>query len=226
MREGSISLFCDESGNVGRSSKYYLVPLVFHDQTDDISADIQKYERVLAQSGLPDIPFHMTPLLRAHDEYGSLGIQVRKRMLSKFSIFAQHLPYAYRTFAYRKSEFPTDDAMFARMRRDLVTFLFDHLEYFQSFDQVKLYYDDGQDALNRVLHSAIEYAISKEACAYRDAHPQDYRLSQIADFVCGIELTALKYAAKESTPTDETFFGGSTSFKKNFLKQVRKHRME
>ena len=226
MRKSSISLFCDESGNVGKSSKYYLVTLVLHDQADDISTALSKYESVLRQAGLPDIPFHMTPLLRAHDEYGNLGIQTRKRMLSKFSIFAQHLPYSYHTFAYRKSEFPDDEAMFARMRRDLVTFLFDHLEHFQSFDQVKLYYDDGQGALSKVLHSAIEYAISKGACVYRDAHPQDYRLSQVADYVCGIELTALKYDAKESTPTDEIFFGGSTSFKKNFLKQVRRHLLE
>lgn len=226
MREGSISLFCDESGNVGKSSKYYLVTLVFHDQSDDISAHLARYAAVLGQSGLPDIPFHMTPLLRAHDEYGSLDIQTRKRMLSKFSIFAQHLPYTYHTFSYRKRDFPSDGAMFARMRRDLVTFLFDRLDYFQLFDQVKLYYDDGQDALNRVLHSAIEYAISKEAYVYRDARPQDYRLAQVADYVCGIELTELKYAAHEATATDETFFGGSTSFKKNFLKQVRRHRLD
>ncbi|WP_283171488.1 DUF3800 domain-containing protein [Curtanaerobium respiraculi] len=223
MREGSISLFCDESGNVGKSSKYYLVTLVFHDQSDDISGHLAKYDAVLKQSGIQDVPFHMTPLLRAHNQYKDLDIQTRKRMLSKFSIFAQHLPYEYHTFSYRKSEFATDDEMFARMRRDLVTFLFDHLGYLQSFDQVKLYYDDGQDELNRVLHSAIEYAISKEAYIYRDARPQDYRLAQVADFVCGIELTELKYAAKEATATDETFFGGSTSFKKNFLKQVRKH---
>jgi hypothetical protein len=28
------------------------------------------------------------------------------------------------------------------------------------------------------------------------------------------------------TSTDEAFFGGSTSFKKNFLKQIRKHLLE
>ncbi|MFZ2756497.1 MAG: DUF3800 domain-containing protein [Atopobiaceae bacterium] len=223
MPDGSISLFCDESGNVGKSSEYYLMTLVFHDQADDISAHLVRYEQVLSQSGLRDIPFHMTPLLRAHDDYDGLDIQTRKRLLSKFSVLSQHLPYSYHAFAYRKAEFASDAVMFARMRRDLVTFLFDHLGYFQSFDHVKLYYDDGQDAVSRVLHSAIEYAISKEAYLYRDARPQDYRLAQVADYVCGIELTGLKYAASEATRTDEAFFGGSTSFKKNFLKQVRRH---
>ena len=30
------------------------------------------------------------------------------------------------------------------MRRDLVNFLFDNLETFQSYDAVKVYYDNGQ----------------------------------------------------------------------------------
>jgi hypothetical protein len=30
------------------------------------------------------------------------------------------------------------------MRRDLVIFLFDNLGYFQRYDTIKVYYDDGQ----------------------------------------------------------------------------------
>ena len=47
VRGGSISLFRDESGNVGKSSKYRLVTLVFHDQSDDISAHLARYAAVL-----------------------------------------------------------------------------------------------------------------------------------------------------------------------------------
>lgn len=41
----------------------------------------------------------------------------------------------------------------------------------------------------------------------------------------GIELTALKYEQGIQTRTDERFFGMKTSFKKNVLRKLRKHRM-
>lgn len=32
-----LSVFVDESGNMGEDSRYYLLTLLFHDQSDDIS---------------------------------------------------------------------------------------------------------------------------------------------------------------------------------------------
>ena len=53
------------------------------------------------------------------------------------------------------------------MRRDLVNFLFDNLETFQSYDAVKVYYDNGQKSIAESLHMAVEYALSKNAVVYR-----------------------------------------------------------
>jgi hypothetical protein len=47
MRAREISIFIDESGSYEHdrlSSRYYLVCMVFHDQTVDISAEIEKLE--------------------------------------------------------------------------------------------------------------------------------------------------------------------------------------
>lgn len=109
-----------------------------------------------------------------------------------------------------------------RMRRDIVNFMFEHLEWLQGFDEVKVYYDDGQQVVTRVLHDAAEYALSTSAVLYRGGNPQDYRLAQAADLLCTLELTALKYASGEQTSTDERFFGAFGSFKKNYLKKIRK----
>ena len=50
----------------------------------------------------------------------------------------------------------------------------------------------------------------------------DYRLEQAADYLCTIELAAIKYAAKEDGETYNQFFGGIGPFKKNWLKQARR----
>lgn len=108
------------------------------------------------------------------------------------------------------------------MRRDIVNFLFDNLAELQSYDMVKVYYDNGQRSIAESLHRAIEYALSKDAVVYRSAQPSEYRLSQAADYICTMELTAIKYAEHTATATDEKFFGKWSDFKKGILKETRK----
>lgn len=217
-----ISLFADESGESGTESKYYLLTLVFHEQDSSIDGQIKLYERALHDKGLPDIPPHTSPLLNGHDDYKRMDIQDRKRLLQSFFTMLQHMPIKYHTFAYRKGSFGSDAELVARMRRDVVNLVFDNLEYLQRFDKVKVYYDDGQYVVTKSLHDAVEYALASDAVMYRDGSPKDYRLAQAADLICTLELTALKYEAKESTKTDERFFGAFGSFKKNYLKKIRK----
>ena len=202
-----ISLFVDESGESGTESKYYLLTLVFHEQDASISRSISIYESDLQAKNLPNIPLHACPLMNGHDDYEGMDIQDRKRLLQAFFTMLQHLPIKYHTFSYRKDEFPDSAALGAKIRRDIVNLIFD---------------DDGQYVVTKALHDAVEYALSTNAVMYKDGSPKDYRLAQAADLVCTIELTALKFEAKEATKTDERFFGAHSSFKKNWLKKIRK----
>jgi hypothetical protein len=61
------------------------------------------------------------------------------------------------------SEFRTSDSALARMKRNLVAFLFDNLVYFQSFDTVKVYYGNGQPLVTTALHQAVDYALHNMA---------------------------------------------------------------
>ena len=72
------------------------------------------------------------------------------------------------------------------------------------------------------LHDAIEYALASNAVMYKDGSPKDYQLAQVADLICTLELTALKFEANERAKTDDGFFGAFGSFKKNHLKKIRK----
>lgn len=220
-----LSVFVDESGEFGSSSKYYLVTLLFHDQNIDVTPNISRHIQALHQSSLEDVQFHMTPILRGHDHFANMELDDRKRHLARFLAFYRRLPVSTLTLAYRKSEYSGNERMLQRMKRDLTVFLLDHLDYLQQFDRIKVYYDGGQHEISEMLHDAIEYSISREAIVFRDAPPASYRLAQAADFVCGIELAALRYAVHEDTQTDKIFFGGSTAFKKNWLKHIRRKRL-
>lgn len=204
MRE--LSIFVDESGSDGLSDRHYLLTVVMHDQSENIANSIAAYEGALRAKGLPDIPFHASPLMNGKDQYSGLDLRTRKMMLGSFRVFFRHMPVKYHTFAYATKQFAS----------------LDKLAELQSYDMVKVYYDNGQRSIAESLHRAVEYALSKDAVVYRSAQPSEYRLSQAADYICTMELTAIKYAEHTATATDEKFFGKWSDFKKGILKETRK----
>ena len=77
MRE--LSIFIDESGSDDLRERYYLVAFVFHEQDIPIAEGIEKYERAVAENGLPLLPFHASPLMNGKDQFKDLGISERKK---------------------------------------------------------------------------------------------------------------------------------------------------
>ena len=149
-------------------------------------------------------------------------METRKKLLSSFGVLVQRLPIHYKNFAFKSKEFKTADTLQIQLRRKMVDFLFDEINLLQSFDVVKVYYDNGQTAVTAALHAAMEYVLSKDVPLYRDSDYRAYRLAQAADYLCEIELAAIKYENHDETQTDIKFFGSIGSFKKNWLKQARR----
>lgn len=220
-----LSVFVDESGNFGPDSKYYILALVFHNQANEVGGIIRSYREALVSRSLSDVPFHFNPLLRANGPYQYMDVAQRMKQLMSFKIFTDNVPFSYTAFIYEKAQFEDAEVLTRMMRRDLINFLFDHLEYLQAFRSIKLYYDDGQRLITKALHQAFEYALGAQTMIYRDANPSDYRLAQIVDYVCGIELTDLKYAHHDERASDVLFFGAYRDFKKTFLKKLRKKKL-
>ena len=131
MRE--LSIFVDESGSDGLSDRHYLLTVVMHDQSENIANSIAAYEGALRAKGLPDIPFHASPLMNGKDQYSGLDLRTRKMMLGSFRVFFRHMPVKYHTFAYATKQFAS----------------LDKLAELQSYDMVKVYYDNGQHSIAR-----------------------------------------------------------------------------
>lgn len=222
MRE--LSVFIDESGDLGETSRYYLVSFVFHDQANDITQNISKYEASLRERDLRIVPMHVGPLINGNDKYRDLDKTTRARMLSTFRVFTQNLPFSYRCITYKKSDLGKNvDRFSQRMERDVTDIINENLERLQTFDSVKIYYDNEQSQVTAIVHRAFEKTLSKEALVYRNANPTQFHLLQVADYICTLELTEIKYQHHEETATDKIFFGTHTTFRKNFLRRLQKH---
>ena len=54
--------------------------------------------------------------------------------------------------------------------------------------------------------------------------PKDYKLFQVADLLCSIELVRLKYSNNVISKSELMFFGNIMDFRKNYLKPLSKKR--
>ena len=217
-----LSVFVDESGDKSMQARYFLVSVVLHDQANKIAEKINAYEQSLAMADLPNIPFHSEPLLNGHEGYAALSLSQRKKLLYSFNVLVQRLPIQYTTFVYKHREHKDPEILAQHIERDLTALINEHLRLFIDFDKVKIYYDNGQKLVRQALHGAFSSCLSQNAVIRKKTTMTEYRLAQVADYLCTIELAAVKYAAKENGGTYDKFFGGVGSFKKNWLKQARR----
>lgn len=79
--------------------------------------------------------------------------------------------------------------------------------------------------LFRGRDGSVGKVLSKGVVRRRKTSMTDYRLEQVADYLCTIELALVKCEAKENGETYNKFFGGIGSFKRNWLKQARSKRI-
>ena len=76
-----LSIFVDESGDFGmseKSSPYYVLTMVFHDQDNDIYEQINRLEIELSLLGFREHVVHTEPLIMRRGEYGNLTPLERK----------------------------------------------------------------------------------------------------------------------------------------------------
>ena len=98
------------------------------------------------------------------------------------------------------------------------------MEDLNTYDILKVYYDNGQHELAALLKEAFAIYSSKTQFV-KDVSPERYKLFQVADLACTLELTRIKLEETGMLSTSEyQFFGGTKNLRKNFLKPLLRKR--
>lgn len=221
MRE--LSIFVDESGDFGETaeiSSYYLVTMVFHDQAKSISAAIAKYDEAISNTGTGIEYVHTGPIIRRESVFAGLSIDERRKLLYKLLGFFNACEIRHATIRVARREATDKVTLSGRLARRIKDYLDDHKDYFSAFDRIIVYYDNGQAELSAVLNAVFSMYFSD--VEFRKAEQQRYRLLQVADFVCSMELLAIKQQEKRLSNSEEKFFYKPQELKKTFLKSVKK----
>ncbi len=94
-------------------------------------------------------------------------------------------------------------------------FVRNHYQEFLSFEKTKIYYDNGQIEISKILASVFTVLLPE--VEIKRVVPSDYRLFQAADMFCSMELIRLKADASAISASEMEFFGSIRDLKKNYL---------
>lgn len=217
-----LSIFVDESGDFGKvdnSSPYYLVTLIFHNQADDIYKPISMLEDSLEFCNLKHSYIHTGPLIRREPPYNNMTIDERRQLIYKMRTFFLHAPILHTTIKINRRQANDKFVLTSQLSKSLRAYIDKHFEYFSSFEKIIVYYDNGQQELNLVLNTIFSFIFSN--VEFRKALPPQYRLLQLADFICSIELLSLKMSEKRLSKSETAFFYKPQELKKSFVCSVK-----
>lgn len=221
----TLSVFIDESGDFGEgrnAAPYYLVSMIFHDQSECINEAVEKFENALRNCVFHDQCVHTGPIIRREVPYDHLSIDERRKILFTLRSFMlacnikQHTFIAERRITINKMD------LSAALSKAFSSFIRDHLEYLLSYDEIIVYYDNGQSELGSILTAIFNAHLNN--IEFRQARPQQYKLLQVADFICTMELLKIKLEKNSLTSSEQKFFYKPQELKKSFIKPVIKLR--
>ena len=217
-----LSIFVDEAGVLGPykvRDPYYILSFVFHNQEDDISSALKFFKENISNLGFNVKSLHAGPIIRREEEYKNVAREDRKRLFKVMMSFFRKSPLLCKSIYIEKKHMEDDIEIVDRLSTELKRFLSDHLEFFQSFDVVKVYYDNGQIPIARMLVIVFKFMLSN--VEIRKVVPSNYQLFQISDMLCTLKHIELKMEKKMMSKSELAFFNYSDRIlKKEYLKHI------
>lgn len=218
-----LSIFIDESGDFGEyaaHSPYYIITMVFHNQNSDVQHAITKLNQGLSYLSLDDLCIHTGPIIRREEIYAEMSIAERRRIFNKMVAFIRQIDIRYKCFSIEKKKISDVIEATGKLSKQISLFIHDHYDEFLSFDDVKIYYDNGQVEVSKILSSVFNALLPSPI--FRKVMPVEYKLFQVADLLCTMELVNLKLANNLLSKSEIMFFGNIRDLKKNYLKPLSK----
>ena len=218
-----LSIFVDESGDFGEydyRAPYYIISMVIHNQDIKISGDLQMLENELNYIGWSNHCIHAGPVIRSEEEYHGYALKDRQKILMKMMTFIRHMDIRFKSIYIEKKHIEDSIEAVGKLSKQLASFIRDNYNFFCNFDIVKIYYDNGQVEVTRILSSVFNAML--ENVEFRKVMPSDYRLFQVADLICTLKIAELKMKNHMLSKSEMFFFGDERTLKKNYIKPLMK----
>lgn len=224
----TLSIFIDESGDFGEYSIHspcYYVSMILHEQSTNIQDNIHALETHIKNIGFDSHAIHTGPLIRRESFYKNELMETRKTLFNALFHFARKLEIHYLCPMIHKHECKEQGeiAMRGKLSKAISDSLKKNFDYISQFDSIIVYYDNGQVELTKILTSVFHTLFTN--VEFRRVQPIDYKLFQVADLVCTVELLADKAANNSFSNSELEFFTSPRDFIKNIYKPLKKKKL-
>ena len=218
-----LNIFVDETGEFGfgnGASELYGVSFTFHEQKDDITVEILKFNERLTKIGYTKM-IHMADLIMKRGDYKDFSISKRKSIFNAIYQFSRKIPIKYQTIIIDKKYTNNSRILKQQLSIAINQMIKKHEQYFNKFDKIVMYYDNGQEILATILESIFLRFDSFEHKI--DFNHEEKRLFQISDMLTYIDKYDYKYKNKRKFTKGEKFFFSVDEIRK-ILKELNKKR--
>ncbi len=218
-----LNIFVDETGEFGfgkDASLLYGVSFTFHEQTDDIIPQLNRLNERLNRIGYTKM-IHMADLIMKRGDYSKFEISKRKSIFNAIYQFSRRIPVKYYTIIIDKKYTDNSRTLRQQVSSEINKMIKEHLEYFNKFDKIVMYYDNGQETLGTILDSIFLRFDGFEHRIKFDH--EEKRLFQVSDMLTYIDKFDYKYKNKMSFTKSEKYFFSINDIRR-ILKELNKKR--
>lgn len=218
-----LNIFVDETGEFGfgnGASELYGVSFTFHEHDDDIMPELYKLNDRLNRIGYTDM-IHMADLIMRREDYKYFDIEKRKSIFNAIYQFSRKIPVKYQTIIIDKKYADSSRVLRQQLSSEINKMIKENESYFEKFDKIVMYYDNGQETLGTILDSIF---LRFDGFEHRiEFDHKEKRLFQVSDMLTYIDKYDYKYKNKMKFTKGEKFFFSISEIRK-ILKELNKKR--
>lgn len=197
--------------------------MVMHNQDVDINSRINELTEHIFQLGYDDHAIHTGPLIRRESIYINDEIEKRRALFNSLFHFTRKLDINYICAIIKKSECADNIQLTMKISKEISNALKRNEAFYREYKRIIIYYDNGQVELTKIITSVFSTLFSD--VEFRRVQPVEYKLFQVADLICTLELVFKKAQNNSFSNSEILFFGSTREFNKNIYKYIEKKKL-
>ena len=163
---------------------------------------------------------HTADLIRNKGDYKYLSINQRQSIFNSLFVFTKRSPIKLKSIIVSKKYTDTYKLLKKQLTIELNELVSNNYKFFQKFDKIKIYYDNGQSQLTSILEDVFKnFNIS----FISDFDKTKEKLFQVADMLTFIDKYYYKFQHKLYISKNEKIFFENMEMRK-LLKELKNKR--
>ena len=163
---------------------------------------------------------HMADLIMRRGDYRNFTISMRRSIFKAIFHFSRKISVKYKIITIDKRYTDSNRILKQKLSIEINQMVKEHEKYFNKFDEIVLYYDNGQEVLGTILDS-IFYRFKRFSHRIKFNH-KEKRLFQVSDMLTYIDKYDYKYHHKMEFSKSEKYFFSDEEIRKVILELNKK----